>query len=95
MDLGAGSQFGHARHIWRATASNGTCGAVGATPYATINSITTLTYTDTGVVAGTTYCYTVTAFALTTESLPSNEVTCGPVPFLLTAPSALQPGTVK
>ena len=36
-------------HIWRATASNGTCGAVGATPYATINSMTTLEAVQAGV----------------------------------------------
>jgi hypothetical protein len=82
-------------HIWRSISTSGACAAMGTVPYATINSLTTMTYTDTSVVPGTTYCYVVTAFASTTDSAPTNEVSCGPVPFQLTAPTGLQPGPVK
>jgi hypothetical protein len=79
--------------VWRIAATGGSCPSMGSTPYATITGISTLSYTDTGVVAGNVFCYEVTAFgsagSITTDSSPSNEVTCVS-PFLLSTPGNLQ-----
>jgi hypothetical protein len=75
-------------HIWRAAPVSGTCTTVGTTPYATLTGTTTQTYVDTAVSAGQTWCYGVTAFAQTTDSSMSNEVSCA-TPFALTTPGNL------
>lgn len=63
--------------------------AAQAGPFAVIGSATALTYTDTAVVAGTTYWYEVTAVNSAGESGPSNEVSAT-VPLLVpAAPSGL------
>ena len=68
-------------NVHRATASAG--------PFAVVGSATLLTYTDTAVVAGTTYWYEVTAVNSVGESGPSNEVSAT-VPLLVpAAPSGL------
>lgn len=80
-------------HVWRVAASGNACPSMGSTPYATITGVSTLSYTDTGVVAGNVFCYEVTAYGtagtITTDSSPSNEVTCVS-PFLLSTPGNLQ-----
>ena len=75
-------------HVWRSSGTGGTCAAMGSTPYATVTSPTIFTYTDTAVAGGQSWCYQVTAYASTTDSSPSNEVTCL-TPFLLTTPTGL------
>ena len=56
--------------------------------------VTTLTYTDSTVVAGSTYCWDVTASAATgEESTPSNVVSFR-VPFQVPAPPTNLRGTV-
>lgn len=56
--------------VYRAT------GTAAATKIATIGTVTTKTYTDTTVIAGGTYTWTVRAFDATgAESAPSNAVT--------------------
>ena len=48
--------------------------AASAGPFAVVGSATVLTFTDTAVVAGTTYWYEVTSVNASGESGPSNEV---------------------
>lgn len=75
-------------HVQRGTVTGGPYTVIG-----TVSSPTTLTFTDTGVAAGQTFFYVVTAFnpaASTTsnpggDSLPSNEAKAV-IPFL--APQA-------
>ena len=43
-----------------------------------VSGITGTTYSDVGLISGTTYYYTVTAVQLSTESEPSNEATATP-----------------
>ena len=77
-------------HIWKVAISGTTCPAFGTSAYATITGTTTLTYKDTVVVAGQTWCYGVTAYNAGGESSMSNVVSAT-TPFSLpTAPSSLQ-----
>lgn len=78
-------------HIWKsATAPVPTTG----TPFATVNSPTTLTFTDTAVTAGQTNFYVITAFNTAGDSTPSNQVTCV-TPFQIPAPPSGLSATVK
>jgi len=76
-------------HVWRIPISGTTCPAFGTSPYATVSSPSTLTYTDTAVTAGVTECYGVTAYNSGGDSSMSNVVSAT-TPFLPpTIPSAL------
>ena len=66
--------------IYRGTSSNGE----GATPIATV---TTATYTNTGLSPGTTYYYKITAVDTGGESATSSEVSAVPAPSAPAAPS--------
>lgn len=61
-------------NVWRLA---GTCPAPPLTGFTQLNatSITTATYTDSAVTAGSTYCYYVTAILNGTNSGPSSTVT--------------------
>jgi fibronectin type 3 domain-containing protein len=69
-------------NIYRST----TAGGEGATPYQT--AVTDSTFTDTSVVNGTTYYYTVSAVAGSVISATSNEASATPAPAPL-APTSL------
>jgi fibronectin type III domain protein len=76
-------------HIQRASVSGGPYVVIG-----TVNSPATLTYVDTGVVAGQQYYYVVTAFNAGGDSTPSNQIACV-IPFQApTTPTGLS-GAVK
>jgi fibronectin type 3 domain-containing protein len=59
-------------HVWKSSTSGG----YGTSPYATVSSPTTLTYTDSAVSGGQTNYYVITAFNSAGDSTRSNEVTC-------------------
>jgi len=59
-------------HVWRAATCAGI--TIPGTPYATVTPSTTLTYTDTVVTAGSSYCYAVTAYNATGDSASTNQV---------------------
>ncbi len=61
-------------HVLRSNTAGG--------PYATVGTVPvgTLTFTDSTVVAGRTFFYTVTAFDSAGDSAPGNEVQCT-IPF--------------
>src|SRR5262249_40726084 len=69
-------------NVYRATTSNGQ----GATPYRT--GVTGPGFTDTGVTAGTTYFYRVSAVNTAGESARSSEVSATPTAPSLPAPPA-------
>lgn len=73
-------------NIYRATASGGPY----TTPYATVNSGTTTTYTDSNATYPTTYYYVVQTIEGTLVSAFSNEVSCQPLQVqILVTPTAL------
>lgn len=70
-------------HILRSATTGGPYSVVGTVP------VTVLTYTDTTVVAGSKYFYTVTAFDAAGDSAPGNEVSVT-IPFQTpTAPTGI------
>lgn len=77
-------------HVYKSATS----GAYGTTPYATITSTSTLTYTDLVVVAGQVNYYVVTAFNAGGDSAYSNEVRCV-TPFQAPASPPSLSGTIK
>lgn len=79
-------------HIWKAIGT--TAPSTSGTPYATVSSPSIMSYTDTGVVAGQTATYVVTAYNPGGDSVPSPSATCT-TPFQApAAPTSLQ-GSVK
>lgn len=63
-------------HVFRAPTCTGTFTQVG-----TVSSPTTLTFTDSTVTAGQSYCYQVTAFNTGGDGPPSASVQSAVVPF--------------
>jgi hypothetical protein len=86
---GVGGDPAQGFHVWKSSTS----GAYGSTPLAA-TSATTLTYTDLAVVAGQTNYYVITAYNMTGDSAPSNQVTCV-TPFQIPPPPTGLSGAVN
>jgi hypothetical protein len=71
-------------NVYRATA---TCATAAATNFSKVGmaSAGAVTYTDSAVAAGVTYCYYVTAYMNSLESVPSNKAEAAIIPLPPTA----------
>jgi hypothetical protein len=79
-------------HVWRTAGT--TCATGQTTPYATVASPSTFSYTDNAVTGGASYCYTVSAYNATGDSAMSNTYTAT-IPLNVPSPPTSLTGVAK